>query len=133
MKKDQLLAYASVVDNDKLSDNIKVDVNLITNNARSENSEIEFDLSKANLDEGQKDKLKLFLKDKRNVFASNLHELGETNIYKQIDTGDDPPVRMPFYRQLPDVRSECSRQIKDMLEAKIIEKSHSDWRSPVVM
>ena len=38
-----------------------------------------------------------------------------------------------FYRRSPQTNAEMNRQLKEMLEADIIEESDSMWQSPVVI
>lgn len=76
-----------------------------------------------------------FLKSNRDIFAKDLSELGETNVYEQsIDTHPDArPVLMPFYRANPNIQEEIRKHIDEMLTHDIIEPSNSIWHSPVVM
>ncbi|XP_048252488.1 uncharacterized protein LOC125380443 [Haliotis rufescens] len=95
---------------------------------------LNFDLSDSDLTETQKQQLECFLLSQRSVFARELSELGTTHLHQhKIETEHTRPVRLPFYRQSSLVRKECARQIKEMLDAGIIEPSHSEWHSPVVM
>jgi hypothetical protein len=48
-----------------------------------EKSDIKFDLGNSDLNEEQKEILTQFLNQNRNVFATNLQELGKTNLYKR--------------------------------------------------
>ena len=68
------------------------------------------------------------------IFASELTELGRTNISKHaIDTRDAMPIKQhPYRASIPDqefIRDEIGR----MLEAGIIQRSNSPWASPVVI
>lgn len=76
-----------------------------------------------------------FLKSNRDIFAKDLSELGETNVYEQsIDTHPDTrPALMPFYRANPNIQEEIRKHIDEMLTHDIIEPSNSIWHSPVVM
>ena len=95
---------------------------------------LDFDLYNADLTSNEKDSLLGFLQTQRDVFATNLKELGTTHLHHhRIDTGDASPVRMPFYRQSTHVREECTKLIDEMLDANIIQPCSSEWRSPVVM
>jgi hypothetical protein len=60
----------------------------------------------------------------RNVFATNLQELGKTNLYKHtIDTGDSKPIKCRPYRTSPAAKREIQKQIDEMLKNNIIEHS----------
>lgn len=70
----------------------------------------------------------------RDVFATNMSELGCYPNYKHvIDTGDAPSVKSRFYRVSPDQKREIERQIKEMLDCGIVSRSTSDWLSPVLL
>lgn len=98
-------------------------------------SDLEFDLSQSDLTEIEKTKLKSFLKENRKSFATNLTELGETDVYKHkiVTVPGARPVKQHFYRQSPQVKKEMENQIQDLLKHNIIKESNSDWLSPVVM
>ncbi|CAC5394344.1 unnamed protein product [Mytilus coruscus] len=70
----------------------------------------------------------------RGVFATNLSELGCTDLYShRVETGDSPPVRQRFYRQSPAIKAEASKHIEEMLKYDIIEPSQSEWASPICL
>ena len=96
--------------------------------------ELVFDFENSDLTPDQKEILLHFLKQNKDVFTTGLHNLGRTHVQTHtIDTGDAPPVRLPHYRQNPEIRRETERQVKEMLAHKIIEPSNSAWHSPVVL
>jgi len=70
----------------------------------------------------------------KDIFASELHELGQTNIIQHtIDTGTERPIRQRAYRAtLPDQQF-ISEEIQRMLDANIIQPSTSPWASPIVV
>ena len=75
-----------------------------------------------------------FLGRHRNMFATDLSELGSTNVYHhRIETGDAPPVKKRFYRQSIQMRQEIEKQIDNLVKHKILEPSTSEWNSPIVM
>ncbi|XP_064633616.1 uncharacterized protein LOC135491573 [Lineus longissimus] len=98
-------------------------------------SDLNFDLSQADLTESQKVELRDFLKEWRNVFATDLSEIGRTHIHEyKIETEPGAkPVRMPFYRTGPLEKAEIEKQVADMLKHDIIEASTSEWHSPVIL
>ena len=109
-------------------------INTIKSTDRPTRENLNFNLEDADLTPEQKGRLIKFLKDNKHVFATNLKELGVTDIYQhKIETGDAPPVRMPFYRQPPHLQKETDRQIQEMLDNNIIQTSMSPWHSPVVL
>ena len=78
--------------------------------------------------------LKKFLIKYANIFAKSDADLGRTSIVKHtIDTKDvrplkEPPRRVPYHME-----DEMNKQIDDMLDRNIIEKSNSPWTSGVVL
>ena len=50
-----------------------------------------------------------------------------------INTGDNPAVKSRFYRASPDQKREIERQVKIYMENGIVERSTSDWLSPVIL
>ena len=100
-----------------------------------QNSDITFDLNNVKLSKTQKSTLEKFLQNNRDIFARDLSELGQTDVYEHnIDTHPDArPVRMPFYRATPALQEEIRKHVDEMLENDIIEPSNSIWHSPVVM
>lgn len=132
----KVLAVVSEVDQ-KSIDHFDAEISEIqTSQTNSEASEdISFDLASSKLNQKQRVELKKFLESNRDIFAKDLSELGETNVYEHnIDTHPDArPVRMPFYRANPNLQEEIRKHVDDMLENDIIEPSNSIWHSPVVM
>jgi hypothetical protein len=94
-------------------------------------SDIKFDLGKSELNEEQKEILTQFLNQNRDVFATNLQELGKTSLYKHtIDTGDS---KCRPDRTSPAAKQEIQRQIDEMLTNGIIEHSTSEYSFPIVL
>ena len=106
-----------------------------SNKSKKTKTPIDFDLTQSDLTKPQKEKLHNFLNDHRDIFATNLSELGRTvgHVAHKIITNDAPPVRMPFYRQPPHLQKEIDRQVQELLENDIIEESNSEYHSPVVL
>ena len=99
-----------------------------------EKSDNKFDLGNSDLNEEQKEILTQFLNQNRNVFATNLQELGKTSLYKHtIDTGDSKPIKCRPYRTSPAAKQEIQKQIDEMLKNDIIEHSTSEYSFPIVL
>ncbi len=80
------------------------------------------------------DTLKGLLDEFEDIFAKTDLELGKTDaVSMKIDTGDVPPIRLKPYRTALHNREIIDKAIDDMLAAKIIEPSHSQWSFPVVV
>ena len=133
----RVLASVSPVDINTIhviQDDCDTSDNLTSVQAPVSSDPISFDLSESDLTNEQKSSLNSFLAQNRDVFAKTTKELGKTTLYHhRIETGDATPIRLPHYRQNPNIRAECAKQVKQMLEDNIIQKSRSQWRSPVVM
>ncbi|KAL5009348.1 hypothetical protein ScPMuIL_014929, partial [Solemya velum] len=95
---------------------------------------VNFDLSQSDLNQEQKQKLLILLDKYREVFAVNLAELGKSKMMAhKIDTGDAPPVRVPFYHQPPKIQKEINQTVEELLKHDIIEESNSSYHSPVLL
>ncbi|CAC5402169.1 unnamed protein product [Mytilus coruscus] len=91
--------------------------------ANFEKSPIDFDLSDSELNSEQKRQLQEFLKTQRDVFATNLKELGKSDRFHKIETFESTPIKMPFYRQNPVMQKEIDRQVNErFVFVVIIEK-----------
>ena len=98
-------------------------------------TDIKFDLSDSEFSEHEKSQFLAFLARHRSNFATDLSELGMTNVHKhhiEIKPGSKP-VRLQFYRTSLQNAKEISRQIDDMEKHGIIKPSNSEWHSPVVL
>ena len=110
---------------------IKINENQNSNKSKST---IKFDLSHSELNHQQKQKLQPFLNKNRDVFATNLSEMGHTTLLKyEILTGNSPPVQCRPYQTSPKMKAEIERQFDEMLKYGIIEESVSNNSSPIVM
>ncbi|CAC5410726.1 unnamed protein product [Mytilus coruscus] len=131
-----VVASVSAVESKSITSLTDTHVDKKTQNSKTEGHGdiLGFDFSNSDLSEDQKTILQAFLSKNRQVFAKDLSELGNTDLYKHtIDTGDAPPIRKRFYRQSPPVLEEMNKQIDKMLKHGIIEESNSEWAAPVVM
>ena len=110
---------------------IKINENQISNKSKSI---IKFDLSQSELNHQQKQKLQTILSKNRDVFATNLSEMGHTTLLKhEILTENSPPVQCRPYGTSPKMKAEIDRQLDEMLKYGIIEESVSNYSSPIVM
>ena len=134
LKGNKVLAIVSQVEKENIFSLSEVGNETTNFNKSNPKPNFKFDLSDSDLDEQQKQELLQFLERNNDLFSSGLHDLGKTNLQTHIiDTGDAPPVKMPFYKQTPEMRRETKRQTDDMLEHGIIKESNSNWHSPVVL
>jgi len=108
--------------------------NMNVENAQEQVKELGIDLTDADLLEEQKQQMAAFLLSHRDIFATNMSELGVTHLQEMtIDTGINPPVKQRPYRVAPHMKDEIDRQVEEMLENHIIRPSISPYASPVVM
>jgi deoxyuridine 5'-triphosphate nucleotidohydrolase len=86
------------------------------------------------LTEDQERRLIQLLEDNADIFTTELHQLGRSNIIKhEIHTGNESPIKQrPYRATLPDQQF-ISEEIKRMLDANIIRPSTSPWASPIVV
>ena len=97
-------------------------------------SDLKIDLTNSDLNEDDKNKLIVFLAQNKDMFATEMSQLGVTDlITHHIDTGSSKPVKQRPYRTSPLMNSEIEKQINEMLKHKVIAPSTSPWASPVVM
>ena len=61
-------------------------------------------------------------------------EPGRTQLtVHSVNTGSARPIRLPPYRIPHAYRETVQKELKDMIESGIIEPSHSEWSSPIVV
>ena len=74
------------------------------------------------------------LEDYNFIFAEDIGELKRaTHVKHVIDTGDAQPIRSAPYRVSFKQREIIEKEVKKMLDHKIIRPSFSPWSSPVVL
>ena len=80
------------------------------------------------------DDLITMLYKNRDIMATSLKDLPGCDVLLfRIDTGNHPPIRQRAYRHSPAEKLEIDRQIKEMIDADIIEPTDSPWASPVLL
>lgn len=85
-----------------------------------------------NLDKNDVRKLETLLKSYKDVFFKEGDNLSFTNEIKhEIKTINDVPIYSKLYRYPEIHRKEVDRQIKEVLEQKIIKHSNSPYNSPI--
>jgi transposase InsO family protein len=50
----------------------------------------------------------------------------------RIDTGDAAPIKLPYYKMGPADQDELKRQLKELIDAKLVRPSISPWGAPVL-
>lgn len=86
------------------------------------------------LNGNQPEQLKDLLKKHIKLFSETKLDIGKASAIKHtIDTGDAPPLSQPLRRLPIHQQEEADRQVQEMLEAGVIEKSTSPWNSGVVL
>ena len=87
-----------------------------------------------NLSVSQKDQVRKFLFQNRDVFSKSEFDLGRTNLVKHsIDTGSNRPFRQQLRRHPIGHLDIIDEHVKKMLENDPIEPSNSPWASNVVL
>ena len=90
-------------------------------------------LTGANLNHSQQEKLKQLIRKFRTLFAKEKGPLGRTSVVKHTIKTDGPPIRQPLRRIPFALQGTVKTEIEKMLKRGVIQKSHSPWSSPVVM
>ena len=86
------------------------------------------------LDQEQAAEVAKLLTEYQDVFAKDEFDLGcFSEIQHRIDTGDSQPVRQRLRRTPLGFEDEEAKHLKKMLDAKIIEPSHSEYASAPVL
>ncbi|CAC5371570.1 unnamed protein product [Mytilus coruscus] len=138
LNKNEIVALISEIQPNSIQNwtdkNEKFHINNIEKGHKKQKQNLNIDLSESDLTNEQKEKLRKFVDKNRSVFATDLSEIGMTDVhYHEIDTGNNPPVSLPPHRAAPNIRTEIERQVEEMLKYKIIVPSNSIWHSPVCL
>ena len=84
---------------------------------------------------GAKDqqRLKDLLYNYRDLFATELRDLGQTSLVQHTIETEGLPIKQRPYRTSPENKQEIERQVKEMCDLGLVEPSLSPWASPVVL
>jgi hypothetical protein len=66
-------------------------------------------------------------------FQDSSETLGCTDVIKHRIVTDSPPIKSRYYPVSPVVQREIDKQLQQMLEQDVIEKSNSPWSSPILL
>ena len=81
-----------------------------------------------------KSKLLKLLETNRDIFGDSVKHLGKaTNIEHEIKLTDDKPIKLRPYKHSFKEKEIIREQVKEMLEADVIEPSNSSYSFPVVL
>lgn len=71
------------------------------------------------------------------VVDSNIALMGQsldcTSVADHVIETNSPPIKQRYFRVSPVMQKAIDRELRDMLERAIIEKSDSPWASPLIM
>jgi hypothetical protein len=91
------------------------------------------DLKCSSLTSQQQEQFEKLLKRNSDIFAKDEFDVGCTNLMEAtVDTGNARPVNKKPYRTPFAYRGEVKRQLDEMLAAKLISPSNSNWAAPIV-
>lgn len=112
-------------------------VGRVTPTETTEICEIQNDTSedeKINVPRKFETSIKSIIRRNKDLFAKKDSDLGLTNTVKMsIDTGDHDPIKNRPYRVPLNKRQIIDKAVKEMLDAKIIDRSQSPWSFPLVV
>ena len=75
-----------------------------------------------------------FLEDNQDVFAQNDSDVGRIKIARHtINCTNHPPIQLRPYRRSSTDYDEIRRQVKDLIDKKLIRESSSPWAFPVAL
>ena len=96
---------------------------------------INFEVGDAVLTNAQKAKLRLFLYQNRDIFASSLDELGVVNLFEHRIEVDPtvPPIQARPYRHSPKMINIINEQVAELEQLGFVVPSNSAWSSPCLL
>ncbi|RWS19871.1 Pol polyprotein-like protein, partial [Leptotrombidium deliense] len=90
--------------------------------------------TKVELKEDEREELRQLLLENEDLFVKDTKKLTHTTrIEMTIDTGDEMPIYKHPYKVSESERTIIENQVKEMLEANVIEPSSGPWAMPVVL
>ena len=93
-----------------------------------------FPIDNPSLTEHEKESVYEILERHPAVISGSKSDLGEAKeVEHSIDTGDQPPIRIPPRRLPIHKRDVIKKEVEAMLKDDIIEHSYSPWSAPVVL
>ena len=93
-----------------------------------------FDFTDIDANTEQVQQLKHLLVNNSESFALNEHDLGFTKLVQhRIELTDDAPFRQRHRRIPPSMYQELKSHLQNLIDQKVIRKSHSPWCSNVVL
>ena len=95
----------------------------------------EIELLTKHLKDSEKPKMQTVINKYHELFAQNPNKPGtqtKTKMHVQLKEGTKP-IKLPPYRQNPTMAQEVKRQVDQLLEDDVIEKTTSPWSFPVVV
>ena len=97
-------------------------------------SETTIDPRDINVPNEHRQEIEDLIQENIDVIANSDKELGRTqSVQMKIDTGNNPPIKIKPYRTPIHKRKLVEEAVKEMLEAKVIERSLSPWSFPIVV
>ena len=91
-----------------------------------------FDNSSALLNEQDKPKLKVFMREYADIFSRDYGDIGQTNLVKhKIYTGDAPPKKLSPRKLGLEASKASDDLIDDLLDGGLIKPSKSPWSAPI--
>lgn len=93
-----------------------------------------YDRARVNLDTDQQPQLRALLIEFQDVFAENEYDLGDFSAVEHaIDTGAARPIKQRLRRTPVCFADEEEQHLQQMLQARVIQPSSSEWGSPPVL
>src|SRR5437588_5047665 len=79
------------------------------------------------------DESQILSKTTDELFSQMGYKLGCTHLVEHVITTDAPAVKQRYYPVSPVMQQHIDRELEVMLKEGIIEKSNSDWSSPILL
>ena len=135
--KGNVVAVVERIDNEKELTELTINADNFeqaeVNTSSMSNDTLDEPITQENLTAEQNKQLKDLLDQNSDIFAKHDFDLGKTDLmHARIDTGNADPVRKKPYRIPFAYRSEVKDQIQEMIKAKLISPSNSEWAAPIL-